>query len=154
MYYNEVLKHLKISEVFKGFIPIKPKPKQSFTMGLSGGYTPTATKNYVKALQKWWKTNWRRDFLVGTIYLQCCFCVKFRQADSYAAERVPLVLNMTQVDLDNLQKPLQDAMQGIVMRKDEQVCVLNSCKIRCAYEGIGIQVSTMQQEFKNIYKVT
>lgn len=148
MYYEEVLEHLKINEVFKGFIPIKPKPKQSFTMGKSGGFTPAATKKYVKSLSTWWSENWKKEFLVGTIYLQCCFCVKFRQIDRYIAEKVPLVLNMTQVDLDNLQKPLQDAMQGIVMRKDEQVCVLNSCKIRCAYEGIGIQISTVQQEFK------
>ncbi len=154
MFYDEAIEHFNICNVFQGFIPIKPKPKQSFAMGKHGGFTPDVTKKYVQSLKKWWLQHWQCGLIEGTIYLKCCFCVKFRQTDAYAAEKVPLLLNMTQVDLDNLQKPLQDAMQGVVMRKDEQVCVLNSCKIRCNYVGTGVQIFTIRQNFKNIHRVT
>lgn len=105
-------------------IPIQPKPKQSVRFSRTGSFQPREIRNYVDALRWYIRSQHRQPptdqpLSIGiTYYFQAAKSMK--KAD---IARLPLP-HVKRPDLDNLTKPVLDAMAGIVFIDDSQVCEL------------------------------
>lgn len=147
MNYDCIFERCRYNTLLSTFIPIRPIPKQSFLMGHGRGYIPKRLVDYVKALKTHLQGVWQGPPFNDPVMIKFCFCVKFRKCDDTFKSKAPFMLNVSQVDLDNLTKPIQDAMQGLLFNNDKQVCLTNACKVRCEHEGTGIDVYQVNQVF-------
>ena len=143
---SQVESRLNRTQLFTGFIPCIPLPKQSVKMGNGHGYVPKRIKDYCDFLRGWWKQHYDVQVHSGPIELEIVFCFPYRKQDFPYNRQVDFIFNMSRVDVENLCKPLLDSMHSIVFKDDKQVVMLNVAKIRQVISGIAIQVNEISQK--------
>ena len=135
------------SRFFEVFIPIVPVPKQSVKIGKGHGYVPTRVTEYIEKIKTVVKGKYTGKPVKGLIGIELCFCFPFRTCDKQFASKFPYCISAIQKDLDNLKKPVFDAISGILIDNDRQICYDPACKIRTHKPGIGLVTYKIRQRF-------
>ena len=113
----------------------EPQAKQSMRFGGKSAWTDPKKKKYVKALSKAFKEQHVGRPLTGLLRLSVIYGFPFTQEES-AFLRLGWSLTDKCIDLDNLLKPVKDALKKIVMVDDSQVVDVRARKIRYVEGGI------------------
>lgn len=114
-----------MTDVISFIVDGEPVPKQSFRFAHGGGYTDHRVSAWQQEVSRK-----AREAMQGRAPLT-----------SQVAMRVVFVLsNHRRVDLDNLNKGVSDAMNGIVFADDTQVISLHLVKHVKNHPGILVQV--------------
>lgn len=88
------------------FVPGEPVPKQSFKYRKGGGYQPARVTEWQEAVGWMAKEAMQgKDLLAGPIEVEVGFVRS----------------NKRRCDIDNLQKAVSDALQGVVFADDDQI---------------------------------
>jgi Holliday junction resolvase RusA-like endonuclease len=106
-------------------VDAEPVPKQSYRAVKGGGYTDPRVKAWQELVS--WRAKIEmngRDPITGPVSMRVVFCLS----------------NRRRVDLDNLNKGVSDAMNGIVFKDDTQVVNLHLVKHVKKNPGILVQV--------------
>lgn len=114
-------------------LPIRPEAKQSAIHG--GGKTWISPKKmlYVNNLKFCITSQYKGPLLSGPIRLTVCYCFKWPKYGKVKQRHK--VFNVfwdfftSRPDIDNLTKPLQDALSGTVCSDDSQVVDLRAQKL-------------------------
>lgn len=124
-------------------IPIKPMPKQSVRGGKFGVYQPAEIRKYVSDLKWLIKSQWRGGILSCPVVVSIKYYFKAPKStpkkilQSLELEPRP---HAKRPDLDNLTKPVLDAMSGICFLDDSQVIGLRLEKWEGLQDLIEIDV--------------
>jgi Holliday junction resolvase RusA-like endonuclease len=126
----------------KQFIGITPQAKQSvrFSHG-RGAYTDPKKKLYVGNLVAKLCPYSDKFSFGGPVEVVLIYCFKWRKSDG---PKDPLYMEemVQRPDLDNMQKPLFDALTQSGMFKDDAAIVkVTAMKVRFGYEGIALKIS-------------
>lgn len=135
--------------MYSGFIPVKPQPKQSMRIGQGRGFPDPKKAAYQRELARHIPEVAVK--LSQKVQLNVIFISKGRQSD----------LHQGRADVDNLMKPLQDALQGKLMQNDSQIVIGREAKLcHPTIEGIYWEVAAVfpfsdgiKQFFANLEKV-
>lgn len=106
-------------------IPGTPRPKQSFRYSSRGHHQPQHVTDWQNTVA--WHARLAmqgRDPMTGPVSMRCVFVLPTNR----------------RCDLDNLNKAVSDAMQGIVFKDDTQVVNLHLVKRVCANPGVYVEV--------------
>lgn len=133
-------------------INIVPQPKQSVQFSKRGfAYTPAKKRKYQKALKDAIAASeLPKELLEGPLAMGIEFCFPLTKSDtSTKKKRKKLEDNggwmpaSSQVigDLDNLMKPVSDALNGLVIVDDGHICVARLSKIKANEPYIKINLS-------------
>lgn len=141
---NQLDTTLKIVSTHYFYIPIKPEPKQSATHGGGKTWISPAKKLYVDNLVFGIKTQYKGEPLNGPLKLTVVYAFKTGKT-CVVNERVrfmgiPWYFYMPRPDLDNLTKPLQDALMSQVCTDDSNIVDLRARKIYWHENGIIFKV--------------
>lgn len=108
---------------------IEPQAKQStrFTSknGISFSYTPKKKREYQNQLATIAKANKPERLLGGALRLTARFYWAF--PESWPKKKKVSQAKISRPDLDNLLKPLKDALKGVVYADDSQVSQYVDC---------------------------
>lgn len=133
--------------MIKLFLDIKPTPKQSTKFSNGRAYTPARLKKYVNDLKLLIKSQYKGDLLDTPIKIKRLHfyfeptktMLKSKKIRSeLACFVIPVIVKP---DLDNLCKPLFDAMEGVIFKGDQQIFGID--EIRKYYrnkQGILIEI--------------
>lgn len=106
------------------YINIKPEVKRYSVIKMGGRYSISPThkmKKYIENIRKYIKLNYPDiETTDKPIYLRISF--------NYLGKGKSIVPKITRPDLDNLEKPLLDALSGILYNDDSQVFYKESMK--------------------------
>jgi len=100
-----------------------PIPKGRPRLGLRGVYTRASTKEWEETVGWQCRDQWKRKPLLGPLGIEFIF---YRE-------------NRRKVDLDNLEKSMLDALEGILYENDSQI-KKKSGEIRHSKEHPGVEV--------------
>lgn len=131
-------------------IPIKPLAKQSVRFTRSGiAYQPASSKSYCQSLKYYARSQYRGEPESGAIAVDVIFT--FPPLKSFTKKRMDALEDEPEIhckkpDLDNLAKPLLDAMNGILWVDDSQICQLSLSKNIGIEMGIQIYVHQLDQD--------
>jgi Holliday junction resolvase RusA-like endonuclease len=111
-------------------IPILPIPKQSVKGGGMSFYTPPKEREYVAALTAEFQKIKPAFAFDGPLILVFCFEFPMTQGDMKKYEKGKLKAvepKTTNPDVDNLEKPVQDALQkaGVIVNDSRISCKLS-----------------------------
>lgn len=117
-------------------IPITAVPKsrpRTFTTsrGISRTYTPLKTKNFESKIQMWLKINYQGKPIGGPLSLDLTFFMLIPKSYSKKKRSECLsgnALHSIKPDLDNLEKSVMDAAEGVLYANDSQIAVKTSTK--------------------------
>ena len=117
-------------------IPITAVPKsrpRTFTTskGISRTYTPLKTKNFEDFVRTWLQVKYKGKPIEGPINLEVKFSLPIPK--SYTKKKKSECLSdgsnhFIKPDLDNLEKSVMDAAEGVLYRNDSQICSKISSK--------------------------
>tara|TARA_B110000908_G_scaffold143818_1_gene173023 strand:- start:1845 stop:2309 length:465 start_codon:yes stop_codon:yes gene_type:complete len=135
-------------------IDIIPQPKQSTQFSKRGfAYTPAKKRKYQKALKDAIAASELPDNLLeGPLSMGIYFCFPLTKSDTATKKkRQKLEDNNGWIfassqkigDLDNLMKPVSDALNGLVIVDDGHICIARITKIKAAKPYIQINLSEM-----------
>lgn len=110
------------------WIPVSPVAKGRPRATKTGRvYTPAKTKQYEEAVAAAAAVSWGvRPVLDGPLEMKIFFMMPRRKSD----KGEDIIPHFQRPDLDNLEKALLDALNGIVFHDDAQVCLKRSAKMR------------------------
>lgn len=136
------------------FLPIKPQAKQSvrFSNG-RGAYTDPQKKVYVNNLVAKMHPYASSFKFSSPVIVSVVFCFSWRKSDKFGISEAGIsnYMYMSQrPDLDNLTKPVFDALsQSGILSDDGVICLQASMKVRCAFEGIAIKIVDLVNRISN-----
>ena len=120
-------------------LDVKLKAKQSTSFGKGHAFTPPEKRKYLKELVKLIKQSYSGPKFCGLIRITLIYSFPWRKIDK-GRESLGWVLMSSHVDLDNLHKPVLDALEGILFNDDCKVVVSREMKIRSSFSGVAILV--------------
>jgi Holliday junction resolvase RusA-like endonuclease len=129
------------------YIPVKPQAKQSARFGSGFASQPTKKKQYVANLRAKFEDEYKGvSPTIRPVRLTIYYCFPWTKTDikSGKADRELWELFMPVPDLENMTKPLKDAMAGVVFMNDSQVVEEKVRKIRWPDPGIMIKVEEIK----------
>lgn len=104
------------------FFPFEPKPKGRPRFTRSGhAYTPETTQNYEQKISEYYKEQ-TDDFYNGAIQIRLTFLMPIPKSTTKKMRRLIETGNIKYTkkpDLDNLQKAVLDALNGIAFSDDK-----------------------------------
>lgn len=135
-------------------IDIIPQPKQSTQFSKRGfAYTPAKKRKYQKALKDTIAASkLPNELLKGPLAIGIEFCFPLTKSDTATKKkRQELEDNDGWIfassqkigDLDNLMKPVSDALNGLVIVDDGHICIARLTKIKAAEPYIQINLYEM-----------
>jgi len=132
------------------FIPIRPRPKQSVRKGKYGFYQPKDLVEYIESLRTHIKSQWTSKPLEGAVGFEVIFI--FPYPKSYPTSKRRLwEFSCKRPDIENLEKPLMDALKNLVYKDDSQVCYKKAFKVYSNFSGILVKVFKVDsQDFGDI----
>ena len=112
-------------------IPVEPLAKQSarFNPVTGSAYQPAKVKKYVLLLKEILKAKMPLDPYDGTLEIMVCFSFPWLSKHTKKQRAEGYLFKSTKPDLDNLCKPLFDAMNGIIIKDDGRLSRVDACKI-------------------------
>ena len=117
-------------KVWEATFYIPPIAKQGVSYGKFGPYTPTAKKKYTKKLRGLMNKAGCPKDLSGKFMLEGVFAFPFRKKESKEDLERGWAFHTVRPDRDNLEKPVQDALDKYVIKDDSQLCIGLFYKIR------------------------
>lgn len=108
-----------MKEIFNCVFNIKPQSKQSTRFGMGRAYTSSQKLLYVKSLKEKAKRSMEGSCSPRPLILSVEFVFPHKKKRG---------LHNKRPDIDNLLKPLKDALSGVVYKDDSQVCSINAIK--------------------------
>jgi len=111
-----------MKKVFEEVIPIKPKPWSAprFSMGRVW----SANNTYEEKIKFFLRTRWQRPLLTGRVWLAFEFS------------------GVSSGDLTNYVKAAEDALKGVIIKDDCQVCLMHAVKRRGGTSYVRVAVYT------------
>lgn len=134
------------------FIPINPKAKQSFRFTKTGmKFQPADVIEYKNTLQSIIINQLPKGFVPFETGLYVIYHFKYpypknlsKKKKASLIEKFGKIFRSKKQDLDNLQKAVNDAMNGIVFKDDSLICVANSFKYYSDKPGTSIIISEVE----------
>jgi Holliday junction resolvase RusA-like endonuclease len=109
---------------------LPPKPKQSFKYTRAGiKYTDSKVKSYTNDLRSLILNAISKDFIRFEKGLKVDYIFTFESPQSMPKKIGIGAYKIKKPDLDNLQKMVNDAMNGLIFRDDSQICEITAKKI-------------------------
>ena len=136
-------------------IDIVPQPKQSAQFSTRGfAYTPAKKRKYQKALRDAVAASeLPAELLEGPLSMGIEFCFPLTQSDTGTKKKRQVLMDnggwlwacsQRIGDLDNLMKPVSDALNGQVIVDDGHICITRLTKIKSSQPYIKINVSQIK----------
>lgn len=122
-----------------------PQAKQSVRFGNRRAFPDTKKVKYVKALADAFKADYGGPPLKGMLRLTILYCFPWTQKQK-AMESLGWALTDKHVDVDNLLKPVKDALKKIIMDDDSQVVDVRARKIRYKTALIVVRVDEVMPD--------
>ena len=122
----------------KIFIPIKPKAAPRPRVTMRGTYNPTDYTQYKFAIGAAVRTQCKEK-LIGPIEMSIEFIFKVPKSWP-KKKRENAIWHTSKPDIDNLQKAIKDALNGIAYKDDAQVCSITAKKRYGDREGVLIKL--------------
>lgn len=132
-------------------IDIRPQAKQStqFSGKTKRAFTPAKKRRYVEAVTKLFRESYKGVKLSGCVRLTVIYSFPFSQLDlETGKDKLAWVFTAHPPDVDNLFKPLADAMSDFCFKNDAQIVDLRVRKIKAASVGIWIRVDEVMPNRK------
>lgn len=132
-------------------INIVPEPKQSAQFSKRGfAYTPAKKKQYQAAVRHAIAVcdDLPETPLEGPLSMEVTFCFPLTDADTKTKKKRQTLEDnggwiyacSKRNDLDNLMKPVSDALNSLVIVDDGHICMATLCKIKAARPYIEIKI--------------
>jgi len=122
-------------------VDIHPQAKQSTRFGGGRAYTSPKKAAYVKELTRQFKEQWPEDKapIAGPVGLTVLYCFPWTKAQikKGASGMAPTTKH---IDIDNLLKPVKDALKQVCMEDDSQVVDVRARKVRFDSPAIIVRV--------------
>lgn len=122
-------------------IKLQPVPKQSFRATKYGGYQTSKIKNYEHEIKKHVLSQIpdryrmpEKDFPVEISYI-----FAYKLLKKHKNKNIDYV-KLTTPDIDNLIKPVNDALQGLIFYQDQQINKIKATKIHSNDYGIYLDI--------------
>ena len=136
-------------------IDIVPQPKQSAQFSKQGfAYTPKKKRKYQKALKDAVAASeLPKELLEGPLAMRIEFCFPLTKSDTKTKKKRQILednggwiwaCSQRIGDLDNLMKPVSDALNGLVIVDDGHICIARLTKIKSKQPFIKIHVSQIK----------
>ena len=123
------------------FVPIKPMPAPRPRVTRNGTHNPTDYTIYKRAVGMIARRRFRRPE-EGPVAMHIDFL--FEVPKSWSKKRKAAAKwHTSRPDIDNLQKGIKDALNGIAYKDDSQVCQVTARKQYADRSGIIIEVEVM-----------
>ena len=133
-------------------INIVPQPKQSAQFSKRGfAYTPAKKKKYQKALKDAIAASeLPKELFEGPLSMGIEFCFPLTDSDTKTKKKRQklednggwMFASSQRIgDLDNLMKPVSDALNGLVIVDDGHICIARLTKIKAAEPYIKINLA-------------
>jgi Holliday junction resolvase RusA-like endonuclease len=123
------------------FMNVKPEAKQSVRFGKGGAYTDPKKKAYVNTIAARLSPYVDESKFEGPVDVALIYCFPWRKADKMTDPSIMRRM-ASRPDLDNLQKPVFDALTLSGMFTDDST-IVRTCvtKVRWLYAGIALKIS-------------
>lgn len=115
---------------------LKPMAMQSVSFGRGQAYQPTKKVAYKRLISNIAKEQFSEELLTNALSIKCQFI--------FATKNKKLLLKTSRPDLDNLWKPIADALNGIVYVDDSQIVDLHLTKCYSNFNSITISIEELQ----------
>jgi Holliday junction resolvase RusA-like endonuclease len=140
-------RYLRVLRKWLLVIPVKPQAKQSVKTAFydKAGlrlktphvYRDPVKMKYVANLRTIIKEQWKVPKLICPLRMTVIYSRKIAKSKVTSLE---WFLDEARIDLDNLNKPLADAMQGLVFQDDSQLVEVRHRKIRVHQDSIFVLI--------------
>ena len=128
---------------------IAPQPKQSTRFASSGhAYTPPKKKKYVNDLVQLFRECMGPGFTVfnGRLRVTVVYSFAWRKSDAKTAKNQSWAYMNKRPDIDNLFKPVADALQqAAIIFDDGQIVEVRARKIRAENPGIFCKIEQISE---------
>jgi Holliday junction resolvase RusA-like endonuclease len=125
---------------------IKPQAKQTTRFTKFGhAFTPAKKRQYVADLVEMFKAHEIKQF-EGRLRVTVVYSFVWRKSDAKIAKKQSWAYMDKRPDIDNLFKPVADALQGSnVIKDDGQIVEVRVRKIRSPQDGIAIKIEQISE---------
>jgi len=138
--FHEMVKVVRTGHMF---LMVRPEPKQStsFDTRKKGkkAFTSRRKEKYVTGLAEQIKKQWNQPKIMGRVRITALYSFPWRSNDK-VIRMMLWDLMSTAPDIDNLYKPLADAMEKICFDNDSRVVCVQAMKIRSDKTFIAIRL--------------
>ena len=138
-----------VSRTMSFYIDVVPQPKQSTRFTLTGhAYTAPKKRKYLQDLVQQISGNIPKSFIIfeGRLRVSVVYSFPWRKSDAKTAKVQSWAYMDKRPDVDNLFKPVADALQTAdVIRDDSQIVEVRARKIRSGSPGIGIKIEQISE---------
>lgn len=122
-------------------LKIRPEPYRRMRTGKGMVYTDPEYRAYKEAIWRMTASQYRDQPIDGAISLMLTFA--FKNPATHANKPVPRPYNR-RPDIDNLAKPIMDALNGVLWNDDSQITKVFAEKIYSDYDYISISAEKQQ----------
>ena len=105
------------------FIPGVPVPKGRPRLSRHGVYTPRKTKNWESYVYMVAKQHKPKELITSSIYIKLDFYMPWPKSKKFK-----VIKHVSRPDLDNLEKAVLDALEGVMFKNDSQIWMKDSTK--------------------------
>ena len=138
-----------VSRTLLLFADVKPEPKQSTRFTLSGhAYTSAKKRKYLEKLVQEFLRGIQKGFtqFEGRLRVTVIYAFPWRKSDSKLSKNQSWAYMDKRPDVDNLFKPVGDALQTAgIIKDDGQIVEIRARKIRTAIHGIAVKVEQISE---------
>lgn len=139
---------IKVLRTWYLYIELVPEAKQSVRFGGGKGKCWVDPKKaaYLKKLKKALKESYTGPVLKGMIRATVLYCFPWPESEVTTFGSLGWSLTDLHIDLDNLQKPLKDAMAGLIYTNDSQIVEIRCRKIRYHKGMIAVRIDEVMPQ--------
>ena len=127
------------------YAELVPQSKQSTNFGRGRAWTSPKKRQYLKDLAALLRKDLTGVALSGKIRLTVVYCFPWRQSDKAMQRQLGWAFMDKRPDIDNLTKPLCDALQSVALADDAQIVELRARKIRSDVPCIAVRIDTITE---------
>lgn len=138
---------LEVVETWEAYVLEKPQSKQSTRFGRRGAYTSPKKKAYIDALVHQLEIDLGGKKVSGNLRVTLLFCFSWRIVDKVwpvdgwaLMDKIP--------DVDNLLKPLFDALTKVIEIDDCKIVEVRARKIRFTVPCIAIKLEKIIEKYR------
>lgn len=113
----------------------RPQSKQSTQFGRGHAFTPAKKRKYMKLLADSFREQYNGKPMSGTFFIEIVYY--FKKGKKH---REGELMNTCADVIDNLNKPVGDALSGIVLEDDRKICGALVFKARSALPRIEVSI--------------
>ena len=128
---------------------VKPEPKQSTRFTITGhAYTDPKKKKYLQRLVQDFLKDLDKNFVPfdGRLRVSVVYSFPWRKSDSKISKNQTWAYMDKRPDVDNLFKPVGDALQTAgIIKDDGQIVEVRARKIRSKSPGIGVKLEQIAE---------